>query len=92
MAEKDNKSIDQATLEMIEKAHQDGCSTAFDRADTMKACPIGAEGSCCKNCAMGPCRVPLAKRKGGNSRRTEETPRVSAELRPKPSPPATLPA
>jgi anaerobic carbon-monoxide dehydrogenase catalytic subunit len=33
----------------------------------MKACPIGAEGSCCKNCAMGPCRVPLAKNK-------EETP------------------
>jgi anaerobic carbon-monoxide dehydrogenase catalytic subunit len=61
MAEKDVKSIDQATLEMIDKAHQDGCSTAFDRAETVKPCPIGAEGSCCKNCAMGPCRVPLAK-------------------------------
>jgi anaerobic carbon-monoxide dehydrogenase catalytic subunit len=67
MAEKDIKSIDQATLEMLEKAHQDGCSTAFDRADAIKPCPIGAEGSCCKNCAMGPCRVPLAKGK-------EETP------------------
>jgi anaerobic carbon-monoxide dehydrogenase catalytic subunit len=67
MADKVVKSIDQATLEMIEKAHQDGCSTAFDRADTVKACPIGAEGSCCKNCAMGPCRVPLPKGK-------EETP------------------
>ena len=33
----------------------------------MKPCPIGAEGSCCSNCAMGPCRVPLAKGK-------EETP------------------
>jgi carbon-monoxide dehydrogenase catalytic subunit len=67
MADKIAKSIDQATLEMIEKAHQDGCTTAFDRADTVKACPIGAEGSCCKNCAMGPCRVPLPKGK-------EETP------------------
>jgi carbon-monoxide dehydrogenase catalytic subunit len=67
MAEKDLRSIDQATLEMLEKAKQDGCSTAFSRSETMKACPIGAEGSCCKNCAMGPCRVPLAKNK-------EETP------------------
>jgi carbon-monoxide dehydrogenase catalytic subunit len=58
MADKDPKSIDQATLEMIEKAHEDGCSTAFDRAETTKPCPIGAAGSCCKNCAMGPCRVP----------------------------------
>jgi carbon-monoxide dehydrogenase catalytic subunit len=63
MAEKDVRSIDQATLEMIEKAHQDGCSTAFDRSETVKPCPIGAEGSCCKNCAMGPCRVPMAKGK-----------------------------
>jgi carbon-monoxide dehydrogenase catalytic subunit len=63
MAERDVKSIDQATLEMIEKAHEDGCSTAFDRAETLKACPIGAEGSCCKNCAMGPCRIPLPKNK-----------------------------
>ena len=45
MAEKEIKSIDQATIEMIEKAHQDGCNVAFDRADAMKACPIGAEGS-----------------------------------------------
>ncbi|MBU4313679.1 MAG: anaerobic carbon-monoxide dehydrogenase catalytic subunit, partial [Actinobacteria bacterium] len=33
--------------------------TAFDRAQTMKCCPIGSgiSGICCKNCAMGPCRV-----------------------------------
>jgi anaerobic carbon-monoxide dehydrogenase catalytic subunit len=61
MADKEVRSIDQATLEMIEKAHQDGCSTAFDRSETTKACPIGVEGSCCKNCAMGPCRVPPPK-------------------------------
>lgn len=61
MAEAAKKSIDQATLEMIEKAARDGCSVVFERADTMKPCPIGAEGSCCKICAMGPCRVPLPK-------------------------------
>ncbi len=61
------KSIDKASLELIEKAAKDGVNTAFDRAEAMKPCPIGAVGSCCKNCGMGPCRVPLAKGK-------EETP------------------
>jgi len=65
--EKINKSIDKATLELIEKAAKDGVNTVFDRADTMKPCPIGSVGSCCKNCGMGPCRVPLPKGK-------EETP------------------
>jgi carbon-monoxide dehydrogenase catalytic subunit len=29
----------------------------------MKACPIGQEGSCCRMCSMGPCRVPAGKNK-----------------------------
>jgi anaerobic carbon-monoxide dehydrogenase catalytic subunit len=62
MAENKPISIDSATLELYEKAKQDGCNTIFDRAADMKPCPIGAEGSCCKNCAMGPCRVPLPKK------------------------------
>jgi carbon-monoxide dehydrogenase catalytic subunit len=60
------KSVDKATLEIIAKAKKDGVSTVFDRAEEMKPCPIGAEGSCCKNCAMGPCRVPAPKKKGEN--------------------------
>jgi carbon-monoxide dehydrogenase catalytic subunit len=60
-AKKEVKSVDQATIEMIEKAAQDGASVVFERAETMKACPIGAEGSCCNHCAMGPCRVPAPK-------------------------------
>ena len=67
MAEQGKKSIDPATIEMIEKATQDGAKVVFERAETMRACPIGAEGSCCAHCAMGPCRVPLPKGK-------EETP------------------
>jgi len=59
----EEKSVDKATLEMLAKAKADGVSTVFDRADEMKPCPIGAEGSCCKNCAMGPCRVPAPKKK-----------------------------
>ncbi|MEE9400144.1 MAG: hypothetical protein V3V23_07735, partial [Dehalococcoidales bacterium] len=57
------KSIDQATVEMIDKAVKDGARVVFQRAETTKACPIGAEGNCCSFCAMGPCRVPLPKGK-----------------------------
>jgi len=64
MSDLEKKSIDSATVKMIKKAMADGCQTIFDRAETMKPCPIGAEGSCCKNCAMGPCRVPAPKKKG----------------------------
>ena len=70
--EKQNKSIDQAALDMLSKAEEEGISTAFSRAETMKPCPIGADGSCCKNCAMGPCRVPAPKNK-------EETPEEHAK-------------
>jgi carbon-monoxide dehydrogenase catalytic subunit len=63
MAEAETKSIDSASIKMIEKAARDGVNTAFDRAETMKPCPIGLDGSCCKNCGMGPCRVPLPKGK-----------------------------
>ena len=65
MSEVDKRSVDRATQIMIEKAAADGCETIFDRAETMKPCPIGAEGSCCKNCGMGPCRVPAPKKKEG---------------------------
>jgi carbon-monoxide dehydrogenase catalytic subunit len=63
MAEVEPKSIDSASVKMIEKAARDGVNTAFDRAEMMKPCPIGLDGSCCKNCGMGPCRVPLPKGK-----------------------------
>ena len=47
----------EATAQMLEKARRDGVETAFDRAVSMKACPIGADSACCKHCAMGPCRL-----------------------------------
>jgi carbon-monoxide dehydrogenase catalytic subunit len=46
-----------ATAQMLIKARRDGVETAFDRAASMKACPIGADSACCKHCAMGPCRL-----------------------------------
>ena len=63
MAEEKAKSIDQATIEMIEKAASDEARVVFERAEAMKPCPIGSEGSCCSMCSMGPCRVPLPKAK-----------------------------
>ncbi len=58
-------TICEATEQMLVKARKDGVETAFDRAATMKACPIGADSACCKHCSMGPCRLnakdPYAK-------------------------------
>ncbi len=54
-------SIDVASQEMIARAQQLGVETVFDRAVKMKPCNIGIQGICCKNCAMGPCRLPLPK-------------------------------
>ena len=54
-------SICPATQEMIERAQKLDIDTVFDRSVTMKPCAIGLQGTCCKNCAMGPCRLPLPK-------------------------------
>lgn len=62
MEEQDKRSIDPATIELIEKAQKEGIKTVFSRAKEIKPCPIGIEESCCKICAMGPCRLPRSKR------------------------------
>ena len=54
-------SIDKATQDMIVRSQKLGVETIFDRAESMKPCNIGLQGTCCKNCAMGPCRLPLPK-------------------------------
>jgi carbon-monoxide dehydrogenase catalytic subunit len=47
----------EVTLEGLKLADEGGYKTAFHRARTMSACPIGKGGTCCKICNMGPCRV-----------------------------------
>jgi carbon-monoxide dehydrogenase catalytic subunit len=59
MAKAKDKSIDNATIKMIEKAEKEKVYTAFERAEVMQPCPVGMVGSCCKHCGMGPCRVSL---------------------------------
>ena len=50
-------TICEATAQMIDKARRDGVELVFDRAASMKPCPIGADSACCKHCSMGPCRL-----------------------------------
>jgi len=63
MSEESKYSLDPTVVELLEKARKDGVSTIFDRAEKMKPCPIGSEGTCCRICSMGPCRLPSIKRK-----------------------------
>ncbi|HOV91133.1 MAG TPA: anaerobic carbon-monoxide dehydrogenase catalytic subunit [Syntrophorhabdaceae bacterium] len=62
MSEEVIKSVDRATNEIIIKAEKEGINNVFSRAIEIKPCPIGVEESCCKICAMGPCRLPRTKK------------------------------
>lgn len=53
----EERSVDPGTIAMLQYACELECETSFDRADAMSPCPIGEKGQCCKNCAMGPCRL-----------------------------------
>jgi carbon-monoxide dehydrogenase catalytic subunit len=61
VADPNAATIDAATKEMLARAAKLEIDTVFDRAVTMKPCNIGNQGTCCKNCGMGPCRLPLPK-------------------------------
>jgi len=54
----DYLSDDKAVCSLLESMEKD-VSTVFTRSQSTKPCPIGGSisGICCKNCAMGPCRV-----------------------------------
>jgi anaerobic carbon-monoxide dehydrogenase catalytic subunit len=53
-----DKSIDPATHEMLEHAQKTGMTTVWDRFEAMQPqCGFGELGLCCRNCAMGPCRI-----------------------------------
>ena len=55
MAQQPSPSLN---MQLVEKAHEDSIETAFDRSESMKSCPFGEYGTCCKACALGPCRIP----------------------------------
>ncbi len=52
------KSIDKAVAPLVKKAKEDGVELVWDRLETqLPQCGFGQLGICCKNCAMGPCRI-----------------------------------
>lgn len=52
------KSKDQATLQMIDKAAHEGISLAWDRyRKQLPQCGFGETGLCCRHCLQGPCRI-----------------------------------
>ncbi|OFW56134.1 MAG: carbon-monoxide dehydrogenase catalytic subunit [Candidatus Solincola sediminis] len=57
MAEYEELTACEASLEMLKKAAEDGQETAFDRVKQQKGCAFGEAGSCCRICNMGPCRI-----------------------------------
>jgi anaerobic carbon-monoxide dehydrogenase catalytic subunit len=52
-------ATDAASIAMLHKADADGVtSDAFSRADEQGApCVFGSEGTCCRICHMGPCKI-----------------------------------
>ncbi len=58
MAEGKKRSVDPASLEMIDVAKSMNIELAFDRFDAMQPpCRFGSQGICCRICLMGPCRI-----------------------------------
>lgn len=52
------KSRDRATLEMIDRAADQGVSLAWDRyQQQLPQCGFGETGLCCRHCMQGPCRI-----------------------------------
>jgi len=57
-------TVDPASIVLLGKAAADGADHAFARADAQgKGCAFGIDGTCCRICHMGPCRItPRAPR------------------------------
>ena len=59
------RSIDESSQEIIEKAIKEGIETAWDRLEKQQPqCGFGQLGVCCNNCSMGPCRVDVFEEDG----------------------------
>jgi carbon-monoxide dehydrogenase catalytic subunit len=59
------RTPDPAVRQMIEHMEQTGIETPFDRFDAQKPhCGFGLNGTCCKNCHMGPCKITPKSPKG----------------------------
>jgi len=60
-----DRVTDQASIEVLERAEQQGASTAFSRADEQgHRCRFGTSGVCCRLCHMGPCSITKRSPRG----------------------------
>lgn len=60
-----NNTPDQGVKDMLLRMEQIGCDNCFDRFDKQKPqCNFGMAGTCCKICAMGPCKITNKSPKG----------------------------
>jgi len=58
MANNKNRSVDDATLAMIDRACETNIPIVWDRLESQEPqCGFGQLGICCRNCTMGPCRI-----------------------------------
>lgn len=59
------RTPDPAIRQMLQHMEQAGIETPFDRFDAQKPhCGFGLNGTCCKNCHMGPCKITPKSPKG----------------------------
>ncbi len=59
------RTPDPAVRKMLVHLEKAGIDTSFDRFDTQKPhCGFGLNGTCCKNCHIGPCRITPKSPKG----------------------------
>lgn len=58
MVERKQRSVDAATLHVLDLAERAGVQTVWDRLEAQEPqCGFGKLGICCRNCFMGPCRI-----------------------------------
>jgi len=58
MTDEQKRTVDPAAQAMLDTAGECDIGTAYDRHDSQgKRCPFGEQGTCCRICEMGPCRI-----------------------------------
>ena len=58
-------SADPAAQAVLEKLDEAGIGTAYSRHTSQgKRCPFGEQGTCCRICEMGPCRITAKNPRG----------------------------
>ncbi|MFW6113983.1 MAG: carbon monoxide dehydrogenase, partial [Actinomycetota bacterium] len=57
MAENEDLTACESTLDMLRRADEEEIETAFQRVGKQKGCAFGEQGTCCRICSMGPCRI-----------------------------------